>query len=502
MRIFVSRFDSRAQNPKLDDLLELAETDPNAATELSKEHFSAQTFDAAFIITTFVQIFETLLSNRNATLLKLPNFAKTIFLLDEIQALPPRLYIFFTAYLRVWCEKFDCYAILSTATMPHLEILTALPEHHKHHPRRLFPDYKSPSELLNYRHYFKEDVFNRYEIVPHDKCEWGLSKLADELEGETESCLVILNTIQDTKDLFLELTQNRELLNTEIVLLNTHFILDDRRRKIEKCKQKSSPGKRVILISTQLIEAGVDIDFPVVYRDWCPLPNLIQSAGRCNRNKQFKCGKVVFFTLADENNKPRAHCIYRHPSDKSLLEQTHTVLSKPHQESELLDVQRTFFEGMARNFAIGDHSLWVNDKWDEHANLIEYIADFNYPVVGSFRLITAELGDEFQLFVPSDASDKRWNQLADLGREIAQAYENNVGREAMQVLQLRLDGVLRAMSNSVVTVRCKECGLPPVEKKKDGQVREICGLRKLMHPDIDYSSETGLKLYGSGTAIL
>lgn len=81
---FVARFDSRTHDERLDELIERAETDADAARELEQENFSALTFDAAFSITTFVQIFETMLSNRNATLLKLPNFSKTIFLLDEI----------------------------------------------------------------------------------------------------------------------------------------------------------------------------------------------------------------------------------------------------------------------------------------------------------------------------------------------------------------------------------------------------------------------------------
>ena len=500
---FVSRIDSRAQNSRLDELIAQIESDPLAATELAKEQFSTETFDSAFVITTFVQIFETLLSNRNATLLKLPNFAKTIFLLDEFQALPPRLYIFFAAYLRAWCEKFDCYAILSTATMPHLEMASVLPEHHPHHPNHLFPNYKTPPELLNYSEFYGERVFDRYRITARGK--WSHTQLADALEEESKSCLVILNTIADTKILYQELTQNRNLNGTKVILLNTHFTLYDRRAKILRCKARLKTKKRLILISTQLIEAGVDIDFPVVYRDLCPLPNVIQSAGRCNRNGDSMRGEVNFFTLIEEDGTARAYRIYKHPSDRSLLEQTIAVLTQPQNESELLGVQRQFFQNMARDFAIGNHPLWKDKERLKDTNLIEYMADFNFPVVGSFRLIDEqEFGEEFQIFVPRDARDRSWEALKDARAEIAKAYADRANYTTIQRLQIQLENQLRSMSNRVVTVRCHKTtlsALPPLEPKLY-EPKDVCGLRRLVNFDFDYSSTTGINLGEAATALL
>ncbi|CAN5447068.1 hypothetical protein BH18ACI1_BH18ACI1_21530 [soil metagenome] len=120
--VAVMRIDSRSENERIQKLQEEMETDQNKEKliELLRENFSEETFDHRFIVTTFVQIFETLVSNRNATLLRLPNFSRSIFLLDEIQALPPRLYTFFVAFLDEFCRQFDSYAIVSTATMPYL----------------------------------------------------------------------------------------------------------------------------------------------------------------------------------------------------------------------------------------------------------------------------------------------------------------------------------------------------------------------------------------------
>lgn len=500
---FVSRFDSRAHDEEFDALVERAEDDPEAAKELAERAFSSLSFDAGFAITTFVQIFESLLSNRNATLLKLPNFAHTIFLLDEIQSLPPRLYLFFAAYLRAFCEKFDSYAVFSTATMPHLEMKEQSGAPHNQKPQTLFPNYQAPEELLDFEPIYELPVFDRYGI---QSCgEFTHERLCYEIESQDDSVLVILNTIADTRKIYQTL---KELsVNAELVLLNTHFMLDDRRRKISDCKDylnsESPSHRRVILISTQLIEAGVDIDFPVVFRDLCPLPNLIQSAGRCNRNGSPTRGKVVFFSLVSENGKPRAHVIYRHPSDKTSLQKTVEALPDFLEERNLLSVQRAFFENMAHRFAVGDHPLKIGDKRDEKANLIEHILDFNYPVVGSFRLIDEQtFGEQFQIYVPYADEDEGWNNLLRCRANLAKGHQKNAPIKEMMRLKHALGAALRAMSGRVVTVRVQRKDLPPLEPNAKAGEKDVCGLYKLLNWDFDYTFEEGLFPVGQATAII
>lgn len=494
---FVSRFDSRAHDDEFDELVKRAESEPEAARELAQRAFSSLTFDAGFAITTFVQIFESLLSNRNATLLKLPNFAKTIFLLDEIQSLPPRLYLFFAAYLRKFCEKFDCYAVLSTATMPHFEMVEQVGAPKERKPQTLFTDYQTPTELLDYEPLYKLDVFNRYQIQARG--EWSHEQLCDELEAQDKSVLVILNTIADTKAVYNEL-KNRSS-DAKIVLLNTHFTLEDRRRKISDCKSYLEQQQRVILISTQLIEAGVDIDFPVVFRDLCPLPNLIQSAGRCNRNGSMTRGQVLFFSLVGDKGKPRAHVIYRHPSDKTLLEKTVSALPETTEESGLLTIQKEFFKAMAHNFAVGDHPLYIGDARDESANLIEQMLEFNYPAVGSFRLIDEKnFGEQFQIYVPQSDDDAAWKELLKRRIELAKGYASNLSYEDLTRLKQALGAQIRAMSGRVVTVRGKAESLPPLDPQL-GE-KDICGMRKLVKWEFDYSFDEGLFPAGQATAMI
>ncbi len=500
---FVTRIDSRAQNAKLENLLAVLEEQPERISELLRESFATETFDAAFIITTFVQLFETLLSNRGATLLRLPNFSKCIFLLDEIQSLPPRLYVFLTAYLQVFCEKFDAYVVLSTATMPALE----LPDKWiapQEDARILFPAYQPPVELLDFQKYFKSPVFNRYEIMRlnEDTFQVSLSELADKIQDLKASCLVILNTIDDTRHLYDLLCPGT--VGLDVRLLNTRFTLNDRRRTIAYCQERLRNDEKVILLSTQLIEAGVDIDFPVVFRDLCSLPSLIQSAGRCNRNGKPEKGKVYFFELVDDENKSRAELVYRDVADKWILDFSRTKLSESLLESELLQVQKEYFSLINQNLAVGDHPLRV-DNQRKPDNLIRRINEAAFQTVGTFRLIDEEVfGIELQYYVPIDEKDDAWEVLNSITIDAAKAAEKVGGRLSFQdrkTHQLAIEIQLRRMSGNTVQVRVyNESQAPPAEQRH-GQVKEVCGLRKLLNA-FDYTEETGLQLNSQGLAIL
>ncbi|MGI8670296.1 MAG: CRISPR-associated endonuclease Cas3'', partial [Aridibacter sp.] len=198
----VMRIDSRSENERIQNLQKELETDQHEEklAELIRENFSEETFDHPFIITTFVQIFEALVSNRNATLLRLPNFARSIFLIDEIQALPPRLYTFFIAYLDEFCRQFDSYAIISTATMPYLEITAKDSLAENERCEKLFVNYEKTPELLSANDYFNAHGFNRYRIYKENEI-IKIEQLAQTIKERDESCLIILNTIDDTKEL-------------------------------------------------------------------------------------------------------------------------------------------------------------------------------------------------------------------------------------------------------------------------------------------------------------
>jgi CRISPR-associated endonuclease/helicase Cas3 len=448
--------------------------------KLLQQDFAEQTFDHPFIITTFVQLFETLLSNHNSTLLKLPNLSKRIFLIDEVQSLPPRLYIFFAAWIEAFCRKHNSYAVLSTATMPKMDFPKKDILSDEQKPELLFKEYINnlPIELTDPEKYFSDDMFNRYKINLIDDNKLLIQNLAKHILQQTQSCLVILNTIADTKLLFEELNSE-----TNVILLNTHFIPIDRSNKIEKAKALLKSNKKVILISTQLIEAGVDIDFPIVYRDLCPLPSLIQSAGRCNRNKTINLGQVYFFQLKKEKGKPSSEIIYKKEAAEFLRFCRQEIVDGV-EENQLFDIQSKFFSFIKDNLSIGEFEYGHEQK----ANMIECVNKAEFERLGQFQLINNDtFGEQYRYYIPKYMNDKSYDDLVKLMKQsfVAQTYEDK------KRLKIEMDTRLKSLGDRMLNIRInsQKGQIAPAFSNSDAyfDIRVLANLEM-------YSSETGIDL--------
>jgi CRISPR-associated endonuclease/helicase Cas3 len=471
---YIGRIDSKSNDVRYEEIWQKSGEVDNEKLlrELDILDFQRNTFSYPLIITTFVRFFETLLSNRNAELLKLPNFSNCIFLLDEIQTLPPRLYGFFVAYLTKFCWKFNSYAVVSTATQPDFRLLDG-----EEKVKKFFDDYVPPKALLTLD-YFQEDVFNRYEIN-FEKDSIDRDKLAEKIFSEEDSVLVILNTIEDTKKIFETVKTHNDNCNGQVtlILLNTHFTPYDRKEKIRKAKHLLSQGERVIVISTQLIEAGVDIDFPVVYRDFASVVSIIQSAGRCNRNGKLSMGKVILFTLKEEN-QTRAELIYR-GKDKVILTYTKQILDKEiYQEKELLGVQQAFFNRIRTELCFAAFSLHYGEK-ESNLNFLDEIEKCQYSTIGRFRLIDEScFGEEIQYYVPKDENDKNYEEAYNLWKEFFNPKKTPDKSDDAYFLERKrkrkcIESKLREMSERVVRVREKN-GQRREEEKYHFPLWELC----------------------------
>lgn len=466
---YIYRVDSKSENSSFEKLQAILDNDPAAIEEILASQFAEDTFDYPFIITTFVRLFETLVSNRNATLLKLPNLSNAIILIDEVQSLPPRLYGFFVALLNAFCEKFNSYAVISTATMPNF----VLPKNNKHELNKIFKSYVPPSELLSTK-YFKKQVFNRYHIERLSN-PIELKELADMIEKEHSSILVILNTIQDTKDLFKELSERATDL--QLILLNTHFTPNDRKIKIAQSAKLLEEGKRVILISTQLIEAGVDIDFPIVYRDFCPVPSIVQSSGRCNRNGKYsKKGRVIMFDLK-KNGINRSTLIYRGKDSRFLNFAKEKILKSKLQEPDLLTVQMSFFDDIQANTLFGVH--YGKQFKDEEIDFIQRLKEAAFSEIGKFKLIDEQVyGEEYRYYVPQGNDDIAFECLENLSFELKQIDFNNF--QGRKLKYIEIEKHLKSMAGDIVQVRLRANDSPPVAEYK-----KCCGLLKLSADNYD-----------------
>lgn len=495
----VLRVDSKSENKEIEKLQKVLDANPSDdnVKKLLQQLFSNETFDHPFIITTFVQVFETLVSNRNATLLRLPNFSKTIFLLDEIQALPPSLYTFFVAYLDEFCRRFDSYAIVSTATMPHLKLPADESNYDvRQKPSKVFKRYEPPEPLLN-DEFYSFDEFNRYRIQPRFDEIKTIDDLAREMRNQEKSCLMVLNTIKDTKNLYKELNgiTERQIEESDYILLNTHFTLEDRQRKLALCQERLCKGEKVVLISTQLIEAGVDIDFPVVYRDLCPLPSLIQTAGRCNRNNRLEeIGEVYFFELTEDGKNSSAKKIYGRNFDW-FLSFTKDEINKETFEKDILPIQQKFAKEK-----VSDPLIFGEFKRGEKSyNLVECINQMRFEDFAKVKLIDAEYGVQLRYYVPKYnkfGKDENLDKLKELLEKQKQIPKRDF--DQIRVYRNKIEGVLKKMSSRIVTIRVSEFhpNLDFLGKE------EVCGIRVLSSVKDFYSPIDGLRLDAEGANII
>jgi CRISPR-associated endonuclease/helicase Cas3 len=230
-------------------------------------------WNSEIVLTTFVQLFHTIFSNQNKALRKFHRLANSIIIIDEIQAIPHRYWLVVKEMFEVLAKELNCYFLFSSATTP-----------------AIF-DQNKVIQLVNPNDYFQ--ALSRVELFPHVEENLTIKSFVDRLELDTEkSYLFIVNTIDCAKMLYEQLTEvvNKE----EMTFLSTHIPPKERLRRIDEIKK----GTYRLVVSTQLVEAGVDIDFDVVYRDLAPLDSVHQAAGRCNRHGQRR-GEVHVISLTD-----------------------------------------------------------------------------------------------------------------------------------------------------------------------------------------------------------
>lgn len=241
-------------------------------TQAKAARLASENWDAPVVVTTSVQFFESLLAARSSRCRKLHNIADAVVILDEVQLLPPELLEPCTDMMRQLVERYGVTMVLSTATQPVLPNLGTITE--------IIPDSARLPERLRRVRYELPDV---RENRPRS---W--EEIAEEL-GRHSQVLCVVNTRRDCLELYKRLPKGS-------IHLSATMCGEHRSKVIEAIRAKLKLGETIRVASTQLVEAGVDIDFPVVYRALAGLDSIAQSAGRCNREGRTPDGgKVVVF---------------------------------------------------------------------------------------------------------------------------------------------------------------------------------------------------------------
>lgn len=248
----------------------------------SLRQLAAENWDAPVIVTTTVQFFESLLSNHPSRYRKLHNIARSVILLDEVQTLPPKFLRTIVEVLNQLTNHYGCSVVLSTATPP---ALAARPDANR-------PGLEAKEIIAD-----PSDMAKRSRRV---KIEWRIDRptpykeLANELSA-LQQALVVVHRRDDAQLL-------ATLLADQALHLSAAMCPAHRLQVLEIVRKRLANDQSCLLVSTQLIEAGVDVDFPVVYRALAGLDSIAQAAGRCDRegkltadNGRSPGGRMVVF---------------------------------------------------------------------------------------------------------------------------------------------------------------------------------------------------------------
>lgn len=244
--------------------------------ETLRARLCSENWDAPVVVTTGVQFFESLFANRSSACRKLHNVARSVVILDEAQTIPSRLLAPILGVLRQLTTRFGSTLVISTATQPALG------------SRAQFEGLDDVREIL-------PNPASEFQALRRARVEWpadpavpiSWTELATQLEAE-ESFLAIVHRRADAVDLV-------NLLPADVVHLSASMCPAHRLAVIRSVKEGLAAGRPVRVVSTQLVEAGVDLDFPVVFRALGGLDAVAQAAGRCNREGKRPAGRVIVF---------------------------------------------------------------------------------------------------------------------------------------------------------------------------------------------------------------
>lgn len=381
----------------------------------NKGKFLVENWNSQIIVTTFMQFFNSVFSNKNSELIKYNNLSNSIVLLDEIQSLPYCYWYVVNILFKIMAEKLNMYFILITATQP-----------------LIFNGQEIKELVENNEKYFK--TFKRTKLhvnlEPMEIDEFYEKMTELILSNMDKNILIILNTIALAQNMY-KIIRKMEVENSDVYFLSTGIVPKERRRRIENISKNK---RRKIVVSTQLIEAGVDIDMDIVVRDMATLDSINQSAGRCNREYRGDySGDVYIYNLINDKGREYSKCIY----DKFLIEKTKEVLTdkKTIYEEEYLNLNNKYFSLVSGNMSN-----------DSSRKLIELISRLEFKdIKDKFRLIEAQ--DKVSVFIETDEEARSvWNVYENI-RKIKDPFK--MKQEFDSIKKEFYDNVINVFKNKV-----------------------------------------------------
>ena len=379
----------------------------------SKIKFLMESFSGDINITTLYQLVFAIFGNKNRDNIKFNQLKDSVVIVDEFQALPYTFRKDFIELCKIISKTLNTIFIFMSATMPYIENRE---------------DFK---ELSNLDYFEQQD---RYEIKwlelgNEDEREANLIAKVKE-EAKNKNTLLVVNTIAKAQELYLRFRSEFKTF-----CLNGYMYDEQKRDVIDKVKSLMNSGDKVLLVSTQSIEAGVDLDFDVGFREISPISSIIQTAGRVNRHFGDKKGILYLFgsvsgyenLIYGDLQKIADNIIPMFKergsvSEKEILSFVEEYFLKIH---ELLE--KSLVEGEVNKLAFAD----VNSKIDKEMNedyKIGIIVEPSNNFIKDFEVELFEINNNKEL--------EKFDQLARIKDHVKllSKYQVNIGREEKERL--------------------------------------------------------------------
>lgn len=319
-----------------------------------KQKLASENWDMPVIVTTTVQFFESLFANKTSKCRKLHNLSNAVIIFDEVQMLPLNYLLPCIRAIAELVHNYGSTAVLCSATQPSLK---------KYFPKQIQINEICPEVDSLYQ------FFKRTEITFAGELENG--ELARSL-NEKEQVLCIVNTRKHAQHLFALLHEEGRYH------LSTLMYPQHRKAVLSEIRQRLKDNLPCRVVSTSLIEAGVDVDFPWVYRGEAGVDSIIQAAGRCNREARRKLGNVVVFRPSSEYRKYMPDMLKGPAKITDAIAHLFPDISSP-------EAIESFFTELYSVSGQGIDLKRIVQRFEDG-----YAEDFNFPfasVASEFRLI-------------------------------------------------------------------------------------------------------------------
>lgn len=405
-----------------------------------RQKYITESWSGGFILSTLYQLCFALFSSDNSDNIKFQALRKSVIVIDEVQAIHPDLWKAFKELLPVLAERLDASFVLMSATMP---IITRKEKSVELADKEMF--------YISKNRYRLEYLLLEQE----DRIAELANKILDQYNSG-RSVVCVVNTIKTCKQLYRAIKTK----NADAFCLNSYMLPDHRKQNIKKLTEEGSNKVRnKILISTQVIEAGVDLDFDTGFRELAPLSSIIQTAGRVNREGCHQSADVFIFDNLTN------FCIYSdiqmNATQNSLME----ILKKVSlEEKDILPVCKKYFSNLDLQLGSGE------------ARFNKGVKKFDF--------------DEIDALL-KDCFDEKGNITVSVavGVDLKKLEETLKNRKIDDPWKFRSEKqrLLKTISGSIINIKAKDlkqCGVAPY-------LSEVFGISGFEFLSGIYSEETG-----------